>query len=138
MTTFNMRSSFYFESMLKTVRPLLELPLNEVTYYLPIKDLQNKWVYFINARNSNIGIWLKDRLSFLISRFKFGDNYLFEELHYDADEHFGTAKPLAAIQLSPYTFAGQMTDKNESLFYREEDKIRKFLNNLDKKYLSTS
>lgn len=68
--------------------------------YIKIPNLKPYHTYYILARNANIGIWCPERNDFLISRFKYGRNYLFGEIHWDADDTFGTAKPFEEIKLS--------------------------------------
>lgn len=69
--------------------------------YLKIDQLKAGYLYKIKARNANYGIWLPQRQSFIISRVKFGDNYLFEEYHWDCPA-FATAKPLEEVEKSPF------------------------------------
>ena len=44
-----------------------------------IETLKDRHVYKIHARNAHYGIWIAENKSFLISRWKFGENYPFEE-----------------------------------------------------------
>ena len=69
--------------------------------YLKINELEENCLYDINARHASVGIWLPDRKSFLISRWKFGRNYLFEEIHWDASTNYGTVKPFKKIEKCP-------------------------------------
>ena len=57
----------------------------------------------------------------MISRFKFGHNYVFKEYHYDTGASFGTAKPLEEIEKSPFTTM-------------KEDGILEYLNKFGKEY----
>jgi DNA-directed RNA polymerase subunit RPC12/RpoP len=56
-----------------------------------MKNLKDKWLYKIVARNAGVGIWEAKRKAFVISRYKFKDNFLFEEFHYAKGPPFGTA-----------------------------------------------
>ena len=67
-----------------------------------VEKLKDGYLYRIEARNANHGIWIAERGTFLISRVKFGNIYLFEEVHYDLDEHFGTAQPLEEMEKAPF------------------------------------
>lgn len=69
--------------------------------YLKIDELKDGYLYRILARNAKYGIWKAEKKSFIISRVKFGDNYIFEEDHWDADPNYGTAKPLKEIEKYP-------------------------------------
>jgi hypothetical protein len=74
---------------------------------IKIEDCKDNWLYFIEARNAQIGIYSKEELGFIISRTKFTANYLFTEYHYDIGkikpemECFGTATPLKEIEPVP-------------------------------------
>lgn len=74
--------------------------------YIKISNCKEGYLYEINARNANYGIYQKLQSttwinSFLISRFKFSDNFLFVEYHYDNGEPYGTVKPLKEIEMVP-------------------------------------
>jgi len=58
--------------------------------------------------------------SFTISRVKFNSNYLFEEIHWDANTDFGTVKPIKEIEKSPFTTL-------------KEDGILEYLNGFEKR-----
>lgn len=72
-----------------------------------------------------MGIWLKDNNSFLISRFKFDMNFLFEEIHWDICNHFGTVKPTKEIEICPIENAGQKRNWDE--VGKESDTMRKMI-----------
>ena len=77
------------------------------TYIKPNK-LKDKYLYRIKAHNALYGIWVVEDGEFIISRFKCGENYLFEEIHWDLSEDFGTAKPLYEIEKCPFeTFTNE-------------------------------
>jgi len=69
--------------------------------YLKMDELKNGYLYKIIARNASFGIWKEDIKGFIISRVKFGSNYLFEEHHYDHDK-WPTAQPVEEIEKSPF------------------------------------
>lgn len=73
-----------------------------VTDYIKPDNLKDAYLYRIIARNAVYGIWIAKNGAFLISRVKFGSVYLFEEIHYDLDEQFGTAQPIQEIGKSPF------------------------------------
>lgn len=95
-----------------------------------MKNLKNRWAYKIKARNATIGIWLKENKSFLISRWKFGQNYLFEEYHWATGAPFGTAWDIAEIEKCPIKDAG-IVIKNRPV-YKNERKLLDYLNKLSK------
>ena len=70
--------------------------------YLKVDELKAGYLYRIRARNARIGIWMPDKGEFLISRNKFGNNYLFEEIHWDLSDHFGTVRPKYEIEKAPF------------------------------------
>lgn len=69
--------------------------------YLRRPELKDGWLYRIRARNADLGIWFAKNDSFVISRLKFGNNFLFEEYHWDC-ESFATVKPLRELEKSPF------------------------------------
>ena len=62
---------------------------------IPIDELIIGAVYLVDARNFNLGIW--DGHAFQGLRYKMGDHYMFPEIHWDADDRYGTAKPIKKI-----------------------------------------
>jgi len=94
--------------------------------------LKNLYLYKIRSRNSHFGIFIKERNSFLISRKKFDDNYLFEEYLFDGTR-IGTVKPLEEIEKSPFTLedltSKYLTINNVKYFgYEKEKEILEYLN----------
>jgi hypothetical protein len=69
--------------------------------YIKMEDLKKGYLYHIKARNAYVGIWIPEKQSFLISRWKFNENFLFEEYHWDTGEPYGTVKPLEDIENCP-------------------------------------
>lgn len=69
--------------------------------YIKMEDLKDGFLYRILARNAAYGVWVADRKGFVISRWKFGDNFTFVEFHYDC-ENFATAQPVEEIEKSPF------------------------------------
>jgi len=88
--------------------------------YLKIHELKHGYLYKIYARNASYGIWDEKDKSFTISRVKFSWNYLFEEIHWDANTDFGTVKPIKEIEKSPFTTL-------------KEDGILEYLNGFEKR-----
>ena len=84
-------------------------PLPKIDY-IKIENLKDGYLYKILARNSNMGIWQEDKGEFLISRFKFADNYLFGEFHIDLSNTWGTARPIEEICKSPFEEINQMIE----------------------------
>lgn len=70
--------------------------------YLKVEDLKPGYLYRIKARNGTVGVWDPDKGEFLLSRLKFGSNFVFGEVHWDLDPHFGTVKPLEELEESPF------------------------------------
>jgi hypothetical protein len=65
-------------------------------------QVKDGWLYRIYARNAIVGIWDQVKQKFTISRYKFGDNYLFEEQHYDSPPgNTGTAWARREIEHVP-------------------------------------
>lgn len=95
--------------------------------YLKPEELKNGYLYQINARNSDCGIWIRKHGGFVISRFKFGHNFLFVECHWDLDKWHGTVRPLKLVEKAPF---------NPAVFHASvygltnavEDEVLKYLN----------
>jgi hypothetical protein len=66
----------------------------ETEAYIGINDCINGNLYRIIARNARFGIFVKDEKCFIVSRFKFGNNYLDAESHWDTGAPYGTVQPL--------------------------------------------
>ena len=101
--------------------------------YLKIPELKDGYTYRVSARNASFGIWRKSKNSFIISRWKFGANYIFEEYHYDTGAPFGTVNPLEEIEKSPFV-PEKDTEKifTDTHFYIEkEDEILEYLNKFE-------
>ena len=78
--------------------------------YLKTDELRRGYLYRIKARNAHCGIWVPELMGFVISRFKFGSNYLFVEIHWDLDEWHGTVKPLGTLEKAPFNPAVYSTN----------------------------
>lgn len=92
-----------------------------VEKYLKMDELKDGYLYEIIARNAKYGIWVSDRKSFVISRIKFGENFVFEECHYDCPD-FATAQPIREIEKAPF----------KDLSYRDESNEERLLKYLNK------
>lgn len=76
--------------------------------YIKISDCKEGYLYYIDARCGSFGIYsIKPMLlekfthNFTVSRFKFDDNFLWIEHHWDDGEPYGTAKPFREIEKVP-------------------------------------
>ena len=69
--------------------------------YLAIDKCKDGYLYRINARNASYGIYNEKKKSFTISRYKFGEVFLFHEDHWDTGAPHGTAKCLKEIEKAP-------------------------------------
>ncbi len=92
--------------------------------YMKVDTLKDGYAYQICGRRANVGIWVESRGTFVIPRSKFGRTYLFEEVHWDLDDSFGTAKPLKEIEKAPV---------NVISYNRKNQEILKYLIDLDKR-----
>lgn len=77
--------------------------------WIPLKECKDGYLYKIAARNASYGIFNQKDNSFIISRYKFKDNYLFPEYHWDTGEPYGTVKPLEEMNKAPE----EMTDEEK-------------------------
>lgn len=109
--------------------------------YITIPNLKPGFIYKIRARNAQFGIWLPQRNSFLISRTKFGNNYLFEEYHWDTGSPHGTVKPLEEIEESPFKAENLNEGWDETavkgskyIGYPQAEKVLNYLNESAEKF----
>jgi len=70
--------------------------------HLPMDEMKEGYLYKVNCRNADYGIWRASENSFVIRRTKFHSTYTFEEYHYDTGPPYGTARPLKVLELSPF------------------------------------
>ncbi len=103
--------------------------------YLKIDQLKDDYLYKIRARNANYGIWISQRKSFIISRVKFGNNFLFEEYHWDC-EAFATVQPLEEIEKSQFksediNIVNFVEGGKEYWGYSKEEEILEYLNKFE-------
>jgi len=103
--------------------------------YLQMDELDKRSIYFISARNSHFGIWNSNNKSFIISRCKFDNNYLFEEYHWDTGEPFGTVKPLTLLKVVPAEICRILSPNGIIKLASElEEEVLVYLNELEKEY----
>lgn len=71
--------------------------------HIPVNEIKLGYTYKLSARNFLYGVAIKSYniVEFIGIRTKFQSTYLFEEVHWDEDETFGTAKPLEEIEKCP-------------------------------------
>ena len=67
-----------------------------------MQTMKPGWLYLLEARNFSLGVWKENEQGFLGKRYKFGEVFTFVEVHWDASEDFGTAKPLIELEQSPF------------------------------------
>lgn len=121
---YNIRKEFYERSKRLEEERMRKRSIN-------ISKLKDRYLYKIDARSSSLGIWIEEMGTFLVSRFRTGDNILFDENHYDLSNGFGTAWPMEEIEKVPvevpkpfkYAFNGD----SEEYKYKEEQ-IKDYLN----------
>ena len=103
-----------------------------VKKYLKVEKLKDGFLYYIDARNADFGIWNPEKNSFFISRVKFGHNFVFEEIHYDKDETFGTVKPLKEIEESPFKSEDiKLEVTTDYIGYTHSDDLLNYLNRFE-------
>ena len=65
--------------------------------YIAPNELVDGKVYRLNSRNLSIGVYNSEHKGFVGIRTKFGSRFLDEEIEWDADTHYGTARALECI-----------------------------------------
>ena len=63
---------------------------------IPLKELEIGECYELDSRNLRKGVW--DGKEFHGIRLKFGDLFMDSEIHYDLDDHYGTAKAISKLE----------------------------------------
>jgi len=106
--------------------------------YLKVEELKPGYLYRIKARNGTVGIWDDEKGEFVLSRYKFGDNYTFGEIHWDLSTSFGTVKPWEELEKSPFTVKQLkshiiMVDDKEYWGNLNEEDILTYLNEWEHK-----
>lgn len=98
--------------------------------YIKIKDLEDNFVYRVDARNAHYGIWIAAEQCFLVRRYKFGEFFIDEEYHWDCTiprviaNNAGTVKPLEKIWEVPF-------DAEQLFNLQQYDRIEKYLTNIN-------
>ena len=91
--------------------------------YIKADDLKNGYLYRISARHGQYGIWFDNEGEFILSRHKFGENFLFGEIHWDLSDNHGTAKAFTEIEKTPYT-----TEDMEKTYKNNKSDMLRYLN----------
>ncbi len=63
---------------------------------IPIGILEVGECYELESRNLRKGVW--DGEKFHGIRYKFGELFMDSEIHYDLDDHYGTAKAICKLE----------------------------------------
>lgn len=97
--------------------------------HIKIKFCKDGYLYVIAARNSYLGISKSNGTEFTISRFKFRNNFLYTEDHWDKDEH-GTVKPLEELEKVP-----ELSEEDLLIYLNKKaeeykDRITKYIPNV--------
>jgi len=64
---------------------------------IPLDDLEIGECYELESRNLRKGVW--DGKKFHGIRYKFGDLFIDTEIHWDLDDHYGTAKAISKLEV---------------------------------------
>jgi hypothetical protein len=92
---------------------------------IKIEDCKDGFLYIIDARNATIGIYSKEEIGFVISRYKFKSNYLYLEYHWDIgtikpeETQHGTAKPIKELGPTKLSFLPEMNEQEKLKFLNE-------------------
>ena len=107
--------------------------------FLSLEKCKDNFIYIIIARNSHLGIYNEKEKSFFISRFKFSENFIFEEYHWDTGEPYGTVRPLLELYEAPKFENESMLKFLNELNTKMRDKIielnNEFYMSIDKPYM---
>jgi calcineurin-like phosphoesterase family protein len=86
---------------------------------IPDSACVDGFLYWISARNAQIGVYNRERQSFIISRRKFSETYTFDEFHWDKGSPYGTVRPLQRLEKCPIAL-----DSPDMLAYLQEAETR--------------
>jgi hypothetical protein len=108
-----------------------------------IATLKDRYLYHIHARNGHYGIWILENNSFLLSRIKFGENYPFEEYHWNVgcreDISYGTAYEKGeAIEKVPFEVKmgpSKAWDDSEYEDWCPRKEILEYLNKFENEFM---
>ena len=101
--------------------------------YLKVEELKPGYTYRIRARNGTVGVWYPEVGEFILSRYKFGSNYTFGEIHYDLSDHFGTARPYEELEKCPLYKPNVDGDTYHAIVDFNEVEMLKYLNEWEHK-----
>ena len=78
------------------------------------EDCKPGYTYDIDARNFRFAIFYKDE--FYGIRYKFGNRFIDNEVHWDKDEHYGTVRPKIEIEKTPDYVIEALENDNKTTF----------------------
>lgn len=88
---------------------------------IPMSQLRVGGIYYVESRNLSYAVYV-GKGQFRGIREKFGDRYLFDELHWDIDEHHGTVT--YAMDLGLTLSHAKWSD--EDACFRELERVHEF------------
>jgi len=100
-----------------------------------IETLKDRHVYKIHARNAHYGIWIAENKSFLISRWKFGENYPFEEYHWDVGTSYEMGEAIEKVPFEVKIMPMKAWDGSEYMDWSPRKEILEYLNKLEDEYI---
>lgn len=68
---------------------------------IPLRDCKHGFLYKLESRNLDFGVFNSVNSGFIGIRYKLGDKFLFTENHWEIGPPFGTAKPIEELQQVP-------------------------------------
>jgi hypothetical protein len=97
---------------------------------IALDDCKERHVYTLKSRNLSLGVCVtkNGEKGFIGIRYKLGDRYLFNELHYDACNRFGTARPIEDVVVLPDNIVA-----SESIDSRSNKALFDYLDAMEKK-----
>lgn len=98
-----------YEMLHETQVSLIDYIMEDKMDHIKIEECIHGALYELDARNVHVGIFDCNDNSFMGIRRKFSQEFLDKEIHYDADDKHGTAKPLAFIENSSFKQINSLT-----------------------------
>ena len=100
-----------------------------------MQTLKPNYLYLLKARNFCFGIWKENEQGFLGRRTKFGEVFTFVEVHWDASEEFGTAKPIIEMGITPFSQDDLEYDwGNPVISAKKEKELLAYLESVEVRY----
>ena len=99
--------------------------------YLPVDKCKDGYLYKVLGRNLSLGIYSEKKKGFIYVRYKFGDEFLDDEKHWDVEDR-GTCKPIEELgYLADLADLSDSTEKYNLVFELLKKKMEEYKNDME-------